>query len=93
MQTEKQMCLKVTGTRPMERGFLNDLYLNTYTSTTSYGWSYASFAGVIPQFFVSHPGGSVSVTSGILGDVNGDGLPDYEQASEPSARVLQTVHI
>lgn len=44
----------------------------TWTSTST-------FTGVIPAFSYTTSGGT-SLTSGILGDVNGDGLPDFVMA-------------
>lgn len=53
------------------------LYLNTYSTTTgAYGWTASStYSGSIPKFAVS--GGAE--TTGIFGDFNGDGLPDFSQ--------------
>ena len=54
------------------------LYLNTYATSTGYSWtSTTTWNGVIPQFWVTGSG-SLSASTGIFGDVNGDGLPDYE---------------
>jgi hypothetical protein len=48
-------------------------WINTYSTSTGYSWS-GTATGTIPYFNYS------DVTTGIFGDVNGDGLPDYEQA-------------
>jgi hypothetical protein len=52
-------------------------YLNQYSATTSsYSWtSTSTWLGSIPHFGVAS--GSNYITTGIFGDVNGDGLPDY----------------
>jgi hypothetical protein len=50
------------------------LQLNTYSAANGYGWTGTSTAGLtIPQFEYN------GYTSGIFGDVNGDGLPDYAE--------------
>jgi hypothetical protein len=50
-------------------------WINTYTATSGYSWN-GTATGTIPYFALD--GG---VTTGLLSDVNGDGLPDYELAS------------
>jgi hypothetical protein len=47
--------------------------INTYSTSTGYAWG-GSATGTIPYFEGS------GVTTGIFGDVNGDGLPDFEMA-------------
>jgi RHS repeat-associated protein len=55
------------------------LYLNNYATSTGYAWSATTtYSGVIPAF-VDEGSGSLFATTGIFGDVNGDGLPDYEE--------------
>jgi RHS repeat-associated protein len=52
------------------------IYPNT-SSVGSYSWGGSTaFNGVVPSFQVLNPNTS-SYTTGLLGDVNGDGLPDY----------------
>ena len=61
---------------------LLEMFRNTYSTSTGYGWTSVastSYAGVIPNF--SEVGGSgLHITTGFFGDVNADGLPDYECA-------------
>ncbi len=50
------------------------IYLNTYSTSTAYAWTATTtFRGIIPDF------NSGNFTTGLLGDVNGDGLADFEQ--------------
>lgn len=57
------------------------LHLNTYTYGGSYGWSlYATSSANIPGFRGSS--GSIYYPAGVLGDVNGDGLPDFARREE-----------
>jgi RHS repeat-associated protein len=57
----------------------NALYLNNYATSTGYAWtSTSTWNGVIPQFWVTGSG-SLSASTGIFGDLNGDGLPDFVQ--------------
>jgi hypothetical protein len=50
------------------------LQLNSYSVSGGYGWTGTSTSGLtIPQFEYN------GYTSGIFGDVNADGLPDYEE--------------
>ena len=67
-------------------GFENDftsststeMYMNTYATSTGYAWTAASTANdVIPYFAWIPFSGSFLMTTGIFGDVNGDGLPDF----------------
>jgi len=53
--------------------------LNTYSTSTGYSWNGAA-TGTIPYFDYTGSGSIYHLTTGIFGDVNGDGLPDYEQA-------------
>ena len=53
-------------------------YLNTYSTSTGIGWTSTTSSSSIPTFAINN---STSVlTSGIFGDVNGDGLPDYSSS-------------
>lgn len=59
--------------------YTNALYLNQYAPSAGYAWSSTTATGVVPpfeQFFNGSP--PFATTEGILGDVNGDGLPDFE---------------
>src|SRR6266851_1196316 len=56
-----------------------DAAMNTYSTSTGYGWSGVATDSV-PYFDNDGSGSVYHVTSGIFGDVNGDGLPDYEEA-------------
>jgi Salmonella virulence plasmid 65kDa B protein/FG-GAP-like repeat len=49
--------------------------VNSYSPSTGYGWTGTSTAGLTIPIFADSSAG----TTGIFGDVNGDGLPDYEQ--------------
>jgi hypothetical protein len=51
------------------------LWLNNYSTSTGYLWATSTAAGAIPVFGANS---SFDLTTGIFGDVNGDGLPDYE---------------
>ena len=53
------------------------LYINTYSTTTgAYSWTASStYTGSIPLFARA----SGAVTTGIIGEFNGDGLPDFSQ--------------
>jgi hypothetical protein len=53
--------------------------LNTYATSTGYSWN-GTATGTIPYFDYTGSGSIYHLTTGIFGDVNGDGLPDYEQA-------------
>jgi hypothetical protein len=56
------------------------LYLNTYSTSTSYGWTATTtWTGDLPLFDYDGSGSIHNLTTGIFGDVNGDGLPDFEQ--------------
>jgi FG-GAP-like repeat/Salmonella virulence plasmid 65kDa B protein len=57
-----------------------DISLNTYSTSTGYGWTGTTTPaiGVVPDFGEGQLGIG-PYTTGILGDVNGDGLPDFEQ--------------
>src|SRR5262249_23666215 len=47
-----------------------------YASTTGYAWNSTATTSTIPPFgFHFNP---YNLSSGVFGDVNGDGLPDYE---------------
>ncbi len=53
------------------------MYRNNYATSTGFSWTTVastSYSGIIPAF-------SGSYTRGFFGDVNGDGLPDFEYAS------------
>src|SRR5262249_1424033 len=49
--------------------------LNTFASSTGIGWSATSTVGTIPTFGLNN--GTGILTTGLFGDLNGDGLPDY----------------
>ena len=53
------------------------LYINTYSTTTgAYSWTASStYTGSIPLFARA----SGAVTTGIIGEFNGDGFPDFSQ--------------
>ena len=53
------------------------IWLNAYASPT-YSWSGAPGTTSIPAF--AYQNASTTMTTGIFGDVNGDGLPDYVMA-------------
>jgi RHS repeat-associated protein len=53
---------------------------NTYATSTGYSWNGAMATGSIPYFDNDSNGALSHITSGIFGDINGDGLPDYEEA-------------
>lgn len=53
------------------------LYLNAYATSTGYSWvATTSYQGQIPTFYDTVN----SYTQGFFGDVNGDGLPDFQSA-------------
>lgn len=61
------------------------LFLNAYSTSTGYSWvaqASTSWNGVLPAF-ASFNTDSTRTTLGIFGDVNGDGLPDFEQRVDP----------
>ena len=51
------------------------IYLNTYSTSTGIGWVATTSSSSIPTFAINN--GYGVITGGILGDLNGDGLPDY----------------
>jgi hypothetical protein len=55
------------------------LYIHTFAAssgTGTYGWTASStYGGTIPDFDVI--GSSYIITTGVFGDINGDGLPDF----------------
>ena len=56
------------------------IYENTYAATSTYGWTNGiSWSGTIPEFAYKSDS-THSWTTGIFGDINGDGLPDYEES-------------
>ncbi|MBR0960891.1 LamG-like jellyroll fold domain-containing protein [Bradyrhizobium japonicum] len=55
------------------------LYLNTYATSTGYGWT-SMATGTIPTFGEDGSGSIHGLTAGIFGDVNGTGLPSFEQS-------------
>jgi RHS repeat-associated protein len=63
---------------------VSQMYANNATST-GYSWATTTPNGVIPYFDVHTA--SKYYTSGILGDLNGDGLPDFEAALAVSTGV------
>ncbi len=75
------------GKTDLLKGFQNDqagttttnLYINTFsTSTGSYSWiASTTFSGVIPPFGYRTVNGNYTMTSGLFGEINGDGTPDY----------------
>ena len=57
----------------------NNVFLNAYATSSGYAWNATSTGtGTMPPFELTGSGSMVAVSTGILGDVNGDGLPDYE---------------
>ena len=52
--------------------------LNTYATSTGTGWTSTTTTGSIPTFAINN--NNSILTSGIFGDVNGDGLPDYSSS-------------
>jgi RHS repeat-associated protein len=54
---------------------------NTYATSTGYSWNGAMATGSIPYFDNDSNGSLAHITSGIFGDINGDGLADYEEAA------------
>ncbi len=61
----------------------NALYQNT-SIPGSYSFAGSPYSGTIPVFYLQSSG-SLNATTGILGDVNGDGLPDFELGSDAAA--------
>jgi hypothetical protein len=53
--------------------------MNTYSTSTGYAWG-GTATGTIPAFGSDGSGSLHGLTTGIFGDVNGDGLPDFEEA-------------
>jgi len=51
--------------------------LNSYSTSTGYGWTLATAGGTFP--ILAQANNSFILTGGIFGDFNGDGLPDYTQ--------------
>ena len=51
------------------------IYLNTYFTSSAIGWSATTSSSSIPTFAINN--GNGVITGGILGELNGDGLPDY----------------
>jgi hypothetical protein len=69
-------------------GMQNDnASINTYTATSGYGWN-GSATGTIPYFAIDGSGSIHGMTTGLFGDINGDGLPDYEGATGASGSGL-----
>ncbi len=60
----------------------SSLSVNNYaTSTATYGWTASTtYNGTIPDFGYQSYNGLYVMTSGIFGEINGDGLPDYVMA-------------
>ena len=54
------------------------MFVNGYATSTGYSWSSTSYTGVIPKFAYRQDRSHV-YTTGIFGNVNGDGLPDFEE--------------
>lgn len=63
-------------------GATHSLYLNAYSTTTgSFAWNASTtYSGTIPSFAHRYVAGSPILTSGIFGEFNGDGLPDYSMS-------------
>jgi YD repeat-containing protein len=57
---------------------ITSLSLNTYSTSTGYAWSGSGSGGTIPIFGANLGPIDPGRTTGLFGDVNGDGLPDYE---------------
>src|SRR5262249_40393678 len=75
------------GKADVVRGWVDDstsqsdsaIFINQYaTSTGHFAWDATSttYVGSIPTF-AKKTSGSIDLTTGIFGDVNSDGLPDY----------------
>ncbi len=61
----------------------NYLYLNTYATSTGYSWTASStWTGVIPEFGHFYGPSTNPISTGFFGEVNGDGLPDFEYAMD-----------
>jgi hypothetical protein len=60
-------------------GSTHAMYLGTYAPSTWYGFTGTStYIGVIPNF--AYNGGTYVLTTGIFGQVDGTGFPDFEQS-------------
>lgn len=58
-------------------GTTTPLYINTYSTSTSFGWAASStFNGYIPVTAYGN-----GITTGLFGNFNGDNLPDYVQST------------
>jgi hypothetical protein len=74
------------GKADVVRGWVDDvavtsnyaIYVNNYaTSSATYNWSATTnYNGSIPTF-AKRTSAGLYITTGLFGDVNGDGLPDY----------------
>src|SRR5208282_1413862 len=61
------------------------MYLNNYATSSGYAWvATTTYTGVIPAFDSRSTSTAPFYTSGFFGDVNGDGLPDFELALSTS---------
>jgi len=61
------------------------MYANNYATSSGYAWvATTTFTGVIPAFDSRSTSTAPYYTSGFFGDVNGDGLPDFELALSTS---------
>jgi RHS repeat-associated protein len=54
------------------------LSVNAYTTGGGYSWSGAATTSTTIPIFALETGGGLILSGGVFGDVNGDGLPDYE---------------
>lgn len=55
------------------------VYINNFaTSSITYGWTATTTWGATPNFALKTLNGLYTLSTGVFGDVNGDGLPDYE---------------
>jgi YD repeat-containing protein len=78
--------LNADGMADIARGLQDDgnstttfaLWNNTYASSTGYAWTSSTWSGTMPRF--AYENATNVMTTGIFGDINGDGLPDYVMA-------------
>jgi hypothetical protein len=75
----------VQGSYSTSTGSVTQMYTNNYATSTGYAWATSTPRGTIPYFDVHS--GSNYYRSGVLGDVNGDGLPDFVLALATSTGV------
>jgi hypothetical protein len=56
-------------------GSVSNIYANNYATSSGYAWATSTLNGVVPYFDVH--ANSNYYTSGLLGDINGTGLPSF----------------